>query len=238
MLIGCDPEFSIYKPDGTYDAANEYIRNNRQIGLGCDGHAATAEIRPGMCESPFELVGKIRTVLEKQALPDFGNHVWIAGHYANAPLGGHIHFEAPPHSVVVDNLDSAFKYVADKIEHQGDRAKRNLEGYGRFGDVREKYYGFEYRVPPSWLVSPAISLAYLTIAKAIAVLSIDSNKPISIKNLDNVTEVLSNASSAAKNEDWRGIDMVPALLLREVNWKADFRPAWGFSTVAEGEVAA
>ena len=148
MDIGCDPEFSIYDRDGTYLYARDYINNDGEVGLGVDGHSATAELRPGMCSSPFELVGKIRLALKVDGMRQIGDFKWVAGHYANSPLGGHIHLATDVDDTIKENLDGAFMYLRDKIEDQETKDRRLSMNYGRtdHNGVRRKYYGFEGQI--------------------------------------------------------------------------------------------
>lgn len=46
-------------------------------------------------------------------------------------------------------------------------ARERKDSYGRLGDVRTQNWGTEYRSPSSWIHSPALALAVLSLAKHI-----------------------------------------------------------------------
>src|SRR5690606_29101893 len=79
-----------------------------------------------------------------------------------------IHFSGLPLTAgLVRALDA---YVALPLAMVEDprRARRRRRRYGFLSEVREKSWGFEYRTPPSWLVTPGYARAVLALTKLVA----------------------------------------------------------------------
>ena len=220
--IGADAEFSLFDDRGNYVDASHYLSFYESIGR--DGHPATAEIRPGDSLSPLELVAKIRILFNK-AIPIIGQFKWQAGHYANDPIGGHIHFGIRIQDSYIASLDRVFKTLARNVENSDDRQRRNGAGYGAWGDCRTKTDNrFEYRSPPSWLVSPEVSLVYLTMAK-VAVLQ---HREI-IDNGAKKRWLLKQAKKwigVVPDNCIPGLKILPTILNSKIDWHADFKHNW------------
>ncbi|MCB0731965.1 MAG: hypothetical protein KDC88_13120, partial [Ignavibacteriae bacterium] len=162
LTLGCDPEL-VCRLNGRFTSASDYFRPKSSMGL--DGNDSIAEIRPGLSESPIDLTAKIKTVLE------YGNEKhpeleFISGHYADGyPIGGHIHISVKPTTELIDSLDTVLYSLSDCIDDPKQRDQRHKSGYGTRKAHSSKYYGFEYRTPGSWLLSPSTSIVTLTLAK-------------------------------------------------------------------------
>lgn len=171
LTMGTDPELVLSRR-GTIVRAGDVIYE-RDSKFGVDGHPYTAELRPDPAVNPRDLVESLRKTLASRA-EQLAGYVWLAGPWAlDKPLGGHIHFGVPMESRFKDALNYMFGPVLALIEPQKEATQRrtfpfyNGRAYGALGDIREKKWGFEYRTPGSYIVSPGVTLATITIAKAI-----------------------------------------------------------------------
>lgn len=179
MQLGTDPEFVFLGPKGLI-AASDYFpaqdnnsHNNPEIGG--DGHPATVELRPPPRTSPSEVVGEISRILAEnwQVVP--AGLAWRAGsHCEGKTLGGHLHFGADPGADplrIQDNiltaLDGVLAQFMSLLEDPTEALMRRATRYGKPSDVRDKPWGFEYRTPASFIVSPEISIGVLALGKAI-----------------------------------------------------------------------
>lgn len=94
---------------------------------------------------------------------------WRAGTlpFRSLPTGGHIHFGMSPSNHLMRALDNYLAVPFLMLENPG-AARIRRRTYGLLGDFRLKRHGgFEYRVMPSWLVSPVYARAALCLAKVI-----------------------------------------------------------------------
>ena len=84
------------------------------------------------------------------------------------PLGGHVHISgAALTGERLRALDNAVALPLRLLEPPGAASRRPR--YGALGDFRRQPHGgFEYRTPPSWLVSPRLALGVLSLAKIAA----------------------------------------------------------------------
>jgi hypothetical protein len=180
ITIGADPELVCYDPNAgeLINIANTIPRTGE---FGADGHGYTAELRPNPTVSPSDLVKNLKQALCK-GWDVLGKTQWQVGPWKHGkPLGGHIHFGAELTDKIVDALDNQFGILMALLEPEEEAKTRrnevfvgagqhiNNQGqpYGALGDVRKKPYGFEYRTPSSFVVSPGISKGMFAVAKAI-----------------------------------------------------------------------
>lgn len=177
VTIGTDPELIFADQNGKLLKASNYLSKDGQFGL--DGHAWIAELRPNHAVYPRDLVENIRKALSKEA-DGLKNLVWLSGPWLkDKPMGGHLHFGVPFEDRYTQALDNQLGFLLALSEpEEGSRLRRTqkFQGshddfpYGVLGNVRVKpAYGFEYRTPASYLASPGIALATITVAKAIVV---------------------------------------------------------------------
>lgn len=233
FTIGCDPEL-ICQRNGQFVPAHNYFKSNSSFGL--DGCESTAEIRPGFSESPVDLTSKIYQILNygHNKAPDLE---FISGHYVNElPIGGHTHFSIVPTDEVIDALDIILGSFSNCIDDKVQRQKRERSGYGKRGAYRRKNYGFEYRTPGSFLLSPSVTLVHLTLAKlaVVGVLEdkVDFNE---LKNRQHGCTFLKSLKHLLHTipEDCReGLKELDTLLSRRVNWDQDILPNWGLRRAA------
>lgn len=178
FVMGTDLEFMLRNREGKMVLASKFLP--RQGKVGCDALSIRrdgrrfplAEIRPEPSTSPLRLVKNIEETLKeaKQLIP--GRIQWLAGSmpFQRYGIGGHIHFSGIPlSSRLVKALDNYLALPVMMIEDSNAAARRRPK-YGFLGDVRLKFHGgWEYRTLGSWMVSPEISKAVLSLAHLVAV---------------------------------------------------------------------
>ncbi|CAM4210231.1 putative amidoligase domain-containing protein [Paenibacillus tarimensis] len=172
LLIGADPEFVLLLPDGRIAPADRYLRQGDAAGpdslrVGGKLRYPVAELRPDPAASPGRLVQNIRQLLLKVSRQTEGARLrWAAGGMpvAGVPLGGHIHLSGIwLNARLLRTLDSCLAIPLAAVEGEAGLGRRPR--YGVLGDFRHQPHGgFEYRTPPSWLVSPAAAGAVFALA--------------------------------------------------------------------------
>ena len=228
FTCGCDPEL-LCRKDGRYVPAHNYFKNNSSFGL--DGCESIAEVRPGYSESPIDITAKIKIVLEygHEIAPDLE---FFSGHYVDEfSLGGHLHFSVQPEPDIVDALDTVLTSLSNCIDDKEQRQKRERTGYGKRKAVRKKSYGFEYRTPGSWLLSPSTTLVNFTLAK-LAIIGVQEDQIdfSYLKGRQHSSTFLKNLKNDLKTipDDCReGLKELDMLLGKELNWNQNILPNWG-----------
>lgn len=233
LNIGADPELICIR-DGSFVSADKFF--NHEGGFGCDGNSAIAEIRPGWHISPVHLIAKIRKLL-REVSSDVDSLDYLAGGFKHGfPIGGHIHFssEKPlPIKTMVVWLDIYHRCLSDLIDPINEREKRQKTGYGMKGAYETKTVAhFEYRTPISWLISPIVAMAYLSLAKAVGELVVNKQEKYmewddpfypedKLSQIMRLTQVR-NLSSEIK----RGIKLIPALVENKPKWCEPILQFW------------
>ncbi|PRZ15460.1 phiEco32-like amidoligase-type 2 protein [Laceyella sediminis] len=177
IVLGADPEFVMVGPDGKLVIASDLIPVRGEIGcdaiwLGEDRRKKPLfELRPTPTSDPKTMVMSIYRLLTKLARKT--RHIqgkWLAGGmpWSGFPLGGHIHYSGikPNFKLfrALDNYMALLFVIAEDVKGIDRRPK-----YGYLGDYRfQPHGGFEYRTPPSWLVSPTLTKGVFALAKLIA----------------------------------------------------------------------
>lgn len=228
LTIGCDPEL-ICEYKGQFVPAHRYFKQNSSFGLdGCD---STAEIRPGYSESPIDLTAKIKIIIEygHQKAPDLE---FLSGHYQHEySIGGHIHISTEPDSKIIEGLDTVLYSLSNCIDDKDQRSKRERSGYGKKSAYRRKSYGFEYRTPGSFLLSPSVTLVTLTLAK-LTVLGVkeDNLDFLQIKERQHSSTFLKNLKNyliTIPGDCKEGLKELDILLGKRLDWNQNILPAWG-----------
>jgi len=233
FTIGCDPEL-ICRTNGQFIPAHNYFKSKSSFGL--DGCESTAEIRPGFSESPVDLTSKIYQIL------DYGHSIapgleFFSGHFVdNYAIGGHTHIATESNADIINALDCVLGSLSNCIDDKVQRQKREKLGYGKRGSYRRKYYGFEYRTPGSFLLSPSVTLVHFTLVK-LAVIGVLEDK-INFPELKNGHHSCTFLNQLKHNlhtipEDCReGLKELDSLLSKKLNWDQDILPNWGLRRVA------
>jgi len=191
--MGCDIEFLIINSKGKIIKASKYeffdsTSSKRKIG--CDGAKTPVEIRPSpsSLRNLNKLYDNIHILLEN--IGSFCNVYGlrlIAGtglksthrndydEWYFTPIGGHIHFGSP--SLLNDKnvkklvfiLDTYFTPITNLLIPRENIIKRTEStSYGKLGQHRKKVYGFEYRTPYSFLISPFYTRSLFNLAGLLA----------------------------------------------------------------------
>ncbi|MBM7866387.1 hypothetical protein GTO89_07220 [Heliobacterium gestii] len=170
LTLGADPEFMFkHTQTGKLVPANRFFPTEGPIG--CDRRKAIAEIRPDPQTEARDLTQSIGSLLAGAAKKVRKKPVrMLAGAmpFSQFPIGGHIHFGGLSLTFPLLRALDNYLLIPLFLVERGDAAIRRRKYYGYIGDVRLKAPGrFEYRSPSSWLVSPAITLSTLSLAKLI-----------------------------------------------------------------------
>lgn len=203
--IGCDPEFGLLDEKSKLVVPD--LPNTNIVGL--DGSGVIAEIRPKENEDPKVVVKNIKSALQDITFQKVINCKWKAGNMAGRhPIGGHIHFgirefidkksSVTPDDEVDFNLYNKFEYICNKfitkpldhylacymslIEDAREARVRQKRQYGQLSNIRTPAHGIEYRTLGSWLISPEISEAVLSLAKVIMYEIVNND----LKSMDNI----------------------------------------------------
>jgi hypothetical protein len=173
FTIGADPEFACVHKRRIVNAC-DYVEDDSSVDFGCDGNNITFELRPAPSKNPIQIVNNIRDIFVRQVIkqPEFLKFKWVAGSWHKGyPFGGHVHFGLTNnqirHSDAVEFLDHYVGACCLLIEKQSDARNRRCDDYGHMGDMREQYWGFEYRPMSSWLSTPYVAAAMLCLSKTV-----------------------------------------------------------------------
>ncbi len=179
LLLGADPEFMLQDTQ-TRKMVAASVFFPRQGSVGCDDRVLRraprpafplAEVRPHPHSCPEELLRGIRGALRRALeLAPYRNIKWLAGSmpFRGFPIGGHIHFgNLRPTTSLLRALDN-YLAVPVMLVERTETARRRRRRYGFLGEYRLQEHGFEYRTLSSWLVSPAVARAVLSLARLIA----------------------------------------------------------------------
>jgi hypothetical protein len=217
MLLGADPELVFIAPEMKYPVlVTDFYPRNTADELGADGHPYIAELRPQPKKTPDELVREIREIFKRHkdriSIPGIGADEisWQAGSFvADKSIGGHIHFGGTgiihPSNELVDILDGVLGQITLMMEDEEGAKRRRAGDYGFLSDIRTKPYGFEYRTPASWIVSPSIAAGVLALAKAVVLEEVEKGK-FSISNLSGATLEAATIRNNDERRKFRNVD--------------------------------
>lgn len=176
-VLGADVECVLRHTSGKYDLASRYFSKKGKIGYdaiwlrGNRNKHPLVEFRPAPSKNPKDIYTQLYRSL-KAAVAKVNNSkiVWLAGGkpLKGYPIGGHIHFsQVHLDASLLRALDNYITLPLSLMESKESLSRRPK--YGFLGDYREQFHGgFEYRTPPSWMVTPEITRGVLSIAKVVA----------------------------------------------------------------------
>ena len=186
LTLGADPEFLLLNKSGR-SVSGDGIRGlcgGTNARFGVDGGGCAMELRPSPSTNPIQVVKSIELTLKSglRNHPSTRQYKWVGGGSCEQPIGGHIHFgthalRAPEYpkpgghtniSVLARDLDLFLALPVLAIEKKEEAIARRATGYGRLSDMRSQPWGCEYRTLGSWVTSPAVALAVLSLAKVVA----------------------------------------------------------------------
>lgn len=176
-LLGADPEFLLRNDRGKVIFASAFM--DKEGPVGCDAIVLPsfrkiyplAELRPDPSYEVNQLVTHLHRTMQlaSRKITD-QTFQWLAGGMPvkGFPLGGHLHFSGVwLNNELLRAMDNymALPMVLLEAATTGNRKPK----YGFLGDYRKKGHGgFEYRVLPSWLISPRITKGVLALGKLVA----------------------------------------------------------------------
>jgi hypothetical protein len=177
MKLGLDIEFILRQPGANAKIvpASRFLKRNGQVG--CDSvriggklYYPLAELRPSPAAEPQELFRNLYAAMRKAAMRiGDASLEWLAGGMPaqGLPLGGHIHVSGVP--LNADLLRAMDNYMAlPLVLLEDSTTSRRRRAYGALGDFRRQFHGgFEYRTLPSWIVSPALAMGVIALARVI-----------------------------------------------------------------------
>ncbi|MEC0213483.1 hypothetical protein P4H70_31645 [Paenibacillus ehimensis] len=255
VMLGADPEFLLLNRQGKVAFASRFAEKDGPFG--CDSIVlpgrrkifALAELRPQPSTDVRELVIHLHRTMQLAAKRISDTElIWVAGGMPvrGFPLGGHIHFSGVElSSRLLRALDN---YVALPLTLlEGETTGARKPRYGFLGDFRrQKHGGFEYRVLPSWMVSPTVTKGVLALAKLVA----GSDRALKQRPLSD-PEVVKAYYRGDKERIrlllpslWRDLERIPEygrhegyllplrrMMLRMKSWNEqdDIRPKWKIS---------
>ena len=174
--LGADPEFVLVSKAGKVVPASRYFPTDGEAGcdsirVGGEKIWPLVELRPRPRREPSQLAAELRRLLlAADERTEGAAASWRAGALPipGLPLGGHVHVGgAALHGERLRALDNAVALPLRLLEPAGAAGRRPK--YGALGDFRRQPHGgFEYRTPPSWLVSPRLTIGVLALAKVAA----------------------------------------------------------------------
>ncbi|MCF6093133.1 hypothetical protein L1765_03875 [Microaerobacter geothermalis] len=178
VLLGADPEFVLRNPQGKMVLASKFFQKHGKVGYDAvsmrgdnsRNRHPLAELRPDPSNNPRQLtINLYRTMLLGIRKINNPSIEWLAGGlpYKGYPIGGHIHFSGIPFTFQL--LRALDNYLTlPLILNEDPRGTARRPRYGYLGDFRQQFHGgFEYRTPPSWLISPRITKGVFALSKVI-----------------------------------------------------------------------
>jgi hypothetical protein len=253
--IGADPELVIVRADNNVMVEASEVLNdpNCSAPFGVDGCHSIAELRPlpqlDIRDSVFEM-GRMLAVFNKRT---HGEYKLLSGHYPrNHAIGGHIHIGLTPKerqhaprsrvysyadesgdnfkSQLIRNLDAVFYDVVIPLLDDTPSVRARQRGnYGHRGAYEDKCYGIEYRTCGSFLVSPAITLVFLGLAKMTyqaTRLDIPTGRN-SLANFHRFLAAFPYYTPDVKHAIKVFQKMLPKLREQAINWNTDILENWG-----------
>lgn len=189
--MGADPEFIIKNSAGIIYSDSYDLGHGNEFGE--DGSGIPFELRPKPAYTPEGLVKNIKEAMQEGSLKQISTAKWQAGSFyrntsEDIPIGGHIHFGTKgiiSPAKLIKFLDIYLGIPVSRITNEDGKRNRRESGYGEYGDYRVQKWGVEYRTLSSWLISPQIAKAVLSLAKVAAYECIKCNRREYLKLIKN-----------------------------------------------------
>lgn len=193
-MIGTDPEF-ILATKGSFVVKNArsfpFFKGEKPTQqIGCDGAGYPVEIRPSpssiknvdrLCDNIEHILHRAASYCNKKnftLVAGCGMRGWLDRYHGDKylPIGCHIHFGSPSFNdnkkknikKLISVLDMYFTPITNMFMDQSDILERKSRGYGSLGSKEYKTYGFEYRTPYCFMVSPYFTKAFFSLAALLA----------------------------------------------------------------------
>lgn len=187
FTLGVDGEFVMLDQNKELVCMSDFLDKDGDFGIDDHGKQCTVEIRSKPSVEPLEIVQSIRATMQETLfnVPDFLDFDWVCGSFIKTlPLGTHIHFgcekgimNAPDIAILLDNYVGAITVLLENKKQGLARRKYsktpagNNVSYGKISDVRyinhRRLYRWEYRACSSFLNSPHITNAILSLTKVV-----------------------------------------------------------------------
>ena len=257
FTMGADPEFLCVDGRSLVESA-AYTNTHNE--LGSDNNGVLFEVRPGPSTDPIEIVGNMHDIMARwmTANKDFVKFKWLAGsHYADQNIGGHIHFGIKPAKIPTANLanvlDNYTGAITMLLESRNQGLRRRQGQYGRMGDTRPQTWGFEYRTCASWITSPYVAAAVLSLSKTV-IWEFANNphfEPRQVITQDDFHTMNTDKIYAVFPDLWRDItsmklyqqykvyiDLIYFLVKKRYTWfpSTNMKEAWGLVDMTEAYV--
>lgn len=236
--VGCDPEFVVLDSFGSAVHAHD-MGLGTGTAYGADGSGRPVELRAQPSRFVVEVVASLLDTLRlfnaHIQSARTSNHWMTGGLVGRESIGGHVHFgrrqvklrrdEVKVLDKVVDLLDSAGLFLDTR------RRRQERGSYGMPSDHRQQTYGYEYRVPPSWLMSIGSAHLVMTLSK-LAVVDRRLWNTISWSDKNGAIELLQKVLSGYRYLDEDANLAFRALTRTLSNPNMNFKAAWGCGNVA------
>jgi len=126
--------------------------------------------------------------------------------------------------------------IKNKEIKEKQRDKREKSGYGNRKSHSSKYYGFEYRTPGSWLLSPSTAIVTLTLAKLTTIGVLEDNIDfVNLKAEQSPCDFLKNYEDyliTIPDDCKEGLSELQLLLKMRIDWNQNILPNWGLEVAA------
>ena len=236
LTLGCDPELAIIGKAGIALPARNFLAGGTQGRVGTDASGIQAELRPGVALNAIDLAVRCRMALNELRellapyYTDGSIRKTIGGSFARmeVAIGGHVHIGG-----LTPNQIPSFTEWADHLGHiwwtKVESAKsinsRTALAYGRPSDVRNQPHGIEYRTLGSWMSSPKVAVAAISLIHLAAELALREIKPTSNSWIKEVKEL--REKELIPKTCRIGIDRAEELYgIGPINMKGDVIETW------------
>lgn len=181
VTLGADPELGVVDAEGRPVESTRFKKIRSDAQFGRDGCNLIFELRPDPADTPYGLIQNIRKCISEgygNLKHEFDDYRLVAGSVVGSwAIGGHIHLgnmellRDNNFTRVKDCLNYLVGPTLALLEPKSQFLGRRATGYGGLwsdSDLRTQPHGAEYRVPSSWLTSPAVAQGAIGLAHIVA----------------------------------------------------------------------